>query len=393
MNWPTSKKRRQILGISFMTFVVSMATSIIGPAQEALMSEFHLGSVAAILPLSVYVFALGLGPVIGGSLSEMVGRRPIYLYSMPVGGLFTLGVALTHNFAAICILRFMAGFCWAPLLAVPSGTLTETFNAAERGPISALFILMPFLGPSLGPVIGSFLVNRAGWRWTQWTLLCLVAVCSAAAPWIKETFTPVLQRRLACDETKHKQSPARSDFGALVRRYASDHLLRPISMLGDPILGLLCLYVSINFGILFNFFAGIPFTFTAVYHFSLEQSGLVFLSISIGCLLGLLTITLCDVLIYRKKSKLGTAAPEHRLYPAMISCIGLPVGLFWFGWSARHDVSWASPAASIILFAWGNFVRKAWDKVGCKPFGLFVASIAANPVCLVHIWSKNSRNK
>ena len=38
----------------------------------------------------------------------------------------------------------------------------------------------------------------------------------------------------------------------------------------------------------------------------------------------------------------------------MIGSLGLPVGLFWFAWTARSDISWASPAASIIVFAWGN---------------------------------------
>lgn len=46
-------------------------------------------------------------------------------------------------------------------------------------------------------------------------------------------------------------------------------------------------------------------------------------------------------------------APEHRLYAAMIGSIGLPVGIFWFAWSARMGVHWIVPILALIPFAWG----------------------------------------
>jgi hypothetical protein len=30
------------------------------------------------------------------------------------------------------------------------------------------------------------------------------------------------------------------------------------------------------------------------------------------------------------------------------------IGLFWFAWTARSDISWASPVVAAIPFAWGN---------------------------------------
>lgn len=114
------------------------------------MQEFNVSSTVAILPLSLYVIALGWGPVIGGPLSETVGRYPVYLLSVPLGCFFTLGAGFTHNFGSLCFLRFMAGLCWAPVLAVASGSLSETFTPKTRGPASAIFVLMPFLGPGLG---------------------------------------------------------------------------------------------------------------------------------------------------------------------------------------------------------------------------------------------------
>jgi MFS family permease len=118
-------------------------------APSQLVSEFDITTTQAILPLSIYTFALGLGPVVGGPLSETLGRYPIFLYGLIGGTLFTLGAGLTHSFAGLCILRFLAGFCLAPSLAVSTGTINEMYKPAHRGLPSTMFILMPFLGPGL----------------------------------------------------------------------------------------------------------------------------------------------------------------------------------------------------------------------------------------------------
>ena len=114
------------------------------------MEEFNVTSTQAILPLSLYVFALAFGPVIGGPLSETVGRYYIFSVGLFAGSLFTLGSGFTNSFAALCVLRFLAGACFAPSLSVSSGVLNETYHPEHRAIPSTLFILTPFLGPGFG---------------------------------------------------------------------------------------------------------------------------------------------------------------------------------------------------------------------------------------------------
>ena len=114
------------------------------------MEEFGVTVTQALLPLSLYVFALGLGPVVGGPLSETVGRYPVFAIFTPLGLLFTLATGFCHSFVGICILRFLAGFALAPSLAISPGVINETFLPAQRALPSTLFVLSPFLGPALG---------------------------------------------------------------------------------------------------------------------------------------------------------------------------------------------------------------------------------------------------
>ncbi|KAH7114018.1 major facilitator superfamily domain-containing protein, partial [Dactylonectria macrodidyma] len=355
-NWPAWKKVLQVVMLSSAALLASIGTSIMSSARNDLMIEFNVSSTVALLPLTMYVLSLGIGPVIGGPLSETIGRYTIYVASVPLGALFTIGAGFVHNMGALCFLRFMAGLCWGPVLAVAPGSLSETFTPKSRGPVSAVFILMPFLGPGLGPVIGSFVVNRKGWRWTQWTLIFFAIFAIIVTALTQETFHPAIKRKLA-KKNGLKVDPS-PPLSARLKAFAVAALVRPIRMLFlEPITGFICLYVSAEFGTLFSFFAAVPYTFGTVYQFSIEESGLVFLSIVIGCILGLVTVILCDALLYRKQATnypLHQIPPEHRLYPAMIGSIGLPIGLFWFAWTARPGVSWASRASAMIIFAWGN---------------------------------------
>lgn len=320
------------------------------------MDEFSISSTASIASLSIYVFALALGPILGSPLSETVGRYPVYMTCIPLAALFILGTALTHSFAALCVLRFLAGFCFAPSLAIATGTINETYHPAWRAIPSTIFILMPFLGPALGPVIGSFATSRMGWRWTQWALLFFSVFAIALFLFAEETYHPVIRRRRL--RKLGLPLPPVAPLSARVRTFATVALFRPVHMLlTEPIVGLICLYVACEFATLFSFFAVVPYIFQRVYHFGIEQQGLVFLSIAVGCLLGTITVILCNALMYAPKTKEYPAhqtPPEYRLYPAMIGSIGLPLGLFWFGWTSRSDISWASPVAAIVPFSWGN---------------------------------------
>ena len=135
-------------------------------------------------------------------------------------------------------------------------------------------------------------------------------------------------------------------------------LFRPLHMLfTEPIVTFVCLYISLEFATLFVFLAAIPYIFETIYSFTLDQSGLILISVLVGSFLGILTIILCDGFIYRRqvvhRYPPNRVPPEHRLYPAMMGSMGPVAGLFWFGWTARSEISPWSPAIAIVPFSWG----------------------------------------
>jgi hypothetical protein len=121
------------------------------------------------------------------------------------------------------------------------------------------------------------------------------------------------------------------------------------------------LYTGFAFAVLFLFFAAFPYVFTRPpYSFTPSQSGLVFIPILIGVILGGITTIIVDRTLYQKKYRETVSNgkshvdPEHRLYSAMGGAWGMVIGLFWFGWCADQGVHWAPTIIGVIPFAWGN---------------------------------------
>ncbi|KAJ3556486.1 hypothetical protein NPX13_g10126 [Xylaria arbuscula] len=331
-NWPKWRKNVQLAAAAIVAFAGSVGTSIISPAHQQLIDEFGVSSTVAFLPLTTYVLALGLGPVIGGPLSETAGRKAVFIVAASVGGLFALGAGFTTSFAGLCVLRFFAGFAYGPSLSIGSGFLAETYTPAERGLPSLLWILSPFLGPGLGPVLGVFLVDRMGWRWTQFTLV-FFSVFSLI--WVligSESYHPPPSRRHTSTILNHRPSPTSSYDGYRTYR--------------RPALPIRCIYFRR------------PFQFLRrVYGFTLVQSGLVFLAVALGCVIGAINIWLCGKLFYQPQVRRfppHQVPPEYRLLPAMIGSVALPISIFILAWTTRPSISPAVPIVAIVIFSVGN---------------------------------------
>jgi hypothetical protein len=181
---------------------------------------------------------------------------------------------------------------------------------------------------------------------------------------MRETYKKIILERLARSEKVGEAGPSRPRFDtsaliAAIKHWVSTSMGRPIVLLAtEPVVFFFSLYVALNFGILYNFFPAIPWSLTRTYRFNQGQAGLAFLAIAIGCLLAMITALIIDVQIQRKYKNLDKSPAskylEQILWPSMLGSLGGPIALFWFAWSTREDVHWASPVCALIPFAWGN---------------------------------------
>ena len=178
---------------------------------------------------------------------------------------------------------------------------------------------------------------------------------------LQESYKPViLKRRMLA---RGQQLPPKPDPKTALKMIFTITLARPTVMLvKEPIVQAVALYSSFAFAVLFGFFEVYPLVFRRDYGLSLGEVGLCFLGIAMGLFAGCGIYLLQDRVYYapaRKKHN-GSPPPEVRLMPAMIGSGLMPLGLFWFAWTARSEIHWISPVLAGVPFAAGLVLIFVW---------------------------------
>ncbi|PWN41390.1 MFS general substrate transporter [Ceraceosorus guamensis] len=197
-NWSSPRKWSTAAIISFMGFISPLGSSIVVPGSPFVDREFNLPSrTVALLPVSMFVLGLGMGPFLLAPASELKGRQPVYVLSSLVFVAFNVATAVAPNMTALIILRFLAGAAGSAGPSLGAGSIGDMFAPNERGRAQSLYGLGPLLGPVCGTVAGGWIVQDIrSWRWLLWTLTILSgAVLFIIAALLRETYAPVLLER------------------------------------------------------------------------------------------------------------------------------------------------------------------------------------------------------
>jgi MFS family permease len=128
----------------------SIGTSIYPPSIDDLSKRFRISTEVGLLGLTFFVLGLACGPVIGSPASEIFGRRPVYLISIPIFGLFVFGAGLAQNIETVFICRLFAGLFGGPALAIGAGTNADLYPPETRVFTTSLLALGPFLATGVG---------------------------------------------------------------------------------------------------------------------------------------------------------------------------------------------------------------------------------------------------
>ncbi|CAK7225529.1 hypothetical protein SCUCBS95973_005896 [Sporothrix curviconia] len=371
---------------------VTCASSIYTASYAGMNAEFHCSDLIATLGLSTFVLGIALGPA-WSPLSEFYGRRPIYLGSFILFIIWLIPSAVAQNIQTMIVARFFQGFTGAAFLSVAGGTVGDLFSREEMQAPMAFFSVAPFVGPSIGPLIGGFINSYINWRWTHyimiiWSFVIFVAIFFL----VPETYHPVLLRNKA--RKLRKETGDDRHFAPLEKMSRSvigtigNALTRPFELLiREPMILALNLYSAILLGVLYLFFGAFPLVFEGNHGFNLWQSGLSFMGLFVGMIVGAFFAPLWGSirlrLMVKRQKDLGldtpVSEPEDRLPSVMVGALLVPIGIFWFGWTSYPSVHWIVPIIGSGVFAVGTlFVFSGIFTFFVDTYTMYAASVLSS---------------
>ncbi|KAG2042964.1 multidrug resistance protein 4 [Suillus americanus] len=349
-NWSPANKWTMATLVSLYTFVATLASSIMAPGLLDVAINFSITDPTVIaLTLSIYLLSFAIGPLFAAPLSEVYGRVWVLHLANLFFFTFNLGCALSRNTVSFIVLRFLAGLAGSAPIACGGGVMSDLFSERDRASAVALYSIGPLIGPAIGPVMGGFIAESVG---VQYVFYVVIAISGVAAmigiPFLRETYAPVIRLRL--DNIALDPEKTTAGHPALQREmgkwaYLWLNLKRPIILLTRN-------HVP---GIYYLMFATFPNLFSNVYHFSTGMGGLTYLGIGVGFLTASLfgARVSSKIYTYLAAKNGGKGKPEMRIPALIFGSFFVPVGLFWYGWSAQAKAHFMMPIIGTAIFGFG----------------------------------------
>lgn len=360
-NWALRKKWITVSIVSLYTFLSPLASSMMAPGLPLLAVRYQITNETVIpLTLSIFLIAFALGPLILAPLSEMYGRTWVLHTGNLLSLAFNMGCAYAPNAEVLIGFRFLSGLSGSAPIACGGGTIGDLFSERDRASAMALYSLGPLLGPAIGPVAGGFIANSIG---TKYVFVIISGLCLLSAvlalPLLEETYSPVIRKRL----TKRPGDPEKAAHFHLPTAQTSKleylwvNISRPIILLFRSfICFILSLYMAFMYGIYYLMFTTFPMVFNDIYGFNTGVGGLVYLGIGFGFFAASAFGAKTADQIYHylaKRNNDGVGKPEMRIPALFFGSFFVPIGLFWYGWSAQAHVHWIMPIVGSGIFGFG----------------------------------------
>ncbi|TGO21872.1 hypothetical protein BPAE_0196g00130 [Botrytis paeoniae] len=336
--------------------VINLGTITIVPAVTRVMEGFHVTN-ELYLTLLASIWELGevFGPSLVGPLSEIYGRMPVYHVGNILFILCLTGGALSPNMSTVHAYRFSFSMWTGRLLG--SSIVGDLFRNEDRGTAMSVAIAFPLLGPFAGPVVGSYITEAEGCRWSIWVVVIAVgAITCFGFLTFREIYkVKLVQRKVKRLRKSTGNENLRSKYGSSEKHAdLKDSLLRPIKMLFfSPIVFIISFFTALVYGISYVILTTLTPILEDNYGLGQGPVGLAFLGRGmtfhsfIGSAGNSIAMLLCamvsDRYIKYRKSQEGHLKPEHRLPLVLLGAIVLPIGLFLYGWSAGKHVHWIVP--------------------------------------------------
>ncbi|KAJ1942321.1 hypothetical protein FBU59_003231, partial [Linderina macrospora] len=267
------------------------------PAIQTMAKDLNVSLSTINSTVSVFLYAMAVFPLFWTNAAERYGRRYVYIISMIVYMAGCIGCALSKNIAAMLASRVIQSMGSSSAMGVGAGTIADVFEREQRGTAMGFFFMGALLGPPLAPIIGGAVAEHLGWRAIFWMLTIMAGVACIGVT----LFLPETHRRIVAK--KHKIRPVNIPP---VPKWRNNNPINTLLLARNPVIMAIIFHNSMIFGCYIAVSNSNTFVMQSVYKLSQSTTGITYLGMGMGCLLGsVLGGRLVDILLSRERKKLA----------------------------------------------------------------------------------------
>src|SRR4051794_25714753 len=161
-----SSKSLALAVLAVAQFMVVLDVTIVNVALPAIQADLGFSADGLQWVVNAYTLAFGALLLLGGRMSDLLGRRRVFLAGLALFATASLAGGLATSAGMLVAVRAVQGVGAALLSPAALALVTVMFPAGrERNIALGVWGALAAIGGTLGVVAGGVLVDAAGWQW------------------------------------------------------------------------------------------------------------------------------------------------------------------------------------------------------------------------------------
>jgi EmrB/QacA subfamily drug resistance transporter len=186
---------KRILASLMITLLLSaLDSTIVGTAMPRIVSDLH-GIEHYSWPFAAYMLSSTLAIIVFGRISDMVGRKPVFLFGICFFLFSSALCGLSRSMFQLSAFRGLQGMGGGVLVSSAFIIVGELFSPRERGKYMGLLASMFGFASVLGPVLGGFITDHFSWRFIFYINVPLGCLAFFLVVSVLPHFAPVTESR------------------------------------------------------------------------------------------------------------------------------------------------------------------------------------------------------
>jgi EmrB/QacA subfamily drug resistance transporter len=149
-----------LLGI----FLAALDQTIVGTALPVIVTDLKGNDVYTWAFTSYLLTATVSGPIYG-KLSDIFGRRPLFIFGVSLFLFGSILCGLSQNMAMFIAFRGLQGLGAGALFPIALAIIGDIFAPSERGRYQGFFGAVFGVSTLVGPALGGIITDNVGWHW------------------------------------------------------------------------------------------------------------------------------------------------------------------------------------------------------------------------------------
>ncbi|MFW0783622.1 MFS transporter [Gordonia sp. CPCC 206044] len=147
------------------TFVGTVSNGVVNVPLSDILADFDAPLGSGVLVVVGFLLTFAAAMPLAGYIGDRFGRRRIYCAALVITAICSVGAATAPTLEVLIAWRATAGLAAAVFAPAVMGLIAWLFGPHRRARVVGAWASVNGIGQAVGPSIGGFLADAAGWRW------------------------------------------------------------------------------------------------------------------------------------------------------------------------------------------------------------------------------------